>query len=643
MVQISPLDWVWIIGFLILMITIGIVFYRLGKRSESDYFLAGRQLPWWLPATSVFATHTATDTPIFVAGVVLTYGISGIWYIIFPIWVAVSAFTSTRIFRRSLAYTIAEWQNLRFSGMGAEMLRGWFGGWQFFICMFVLGWVGAAMGKVINLLFGWPAWYAVVGLAVLCAIYVLAAGYWGVIMADFQQGIVTFLMIIIVSVWGIMAAGGPKEIIQKITHMKSSYLWSVPKDIKTSNEGKFKVEGIIPGMPPKDVYSESQEGVIFLGTNDQKSNMQVVEPSKEDMLNNDNSFNLIFPGSGDTVLTGKPFKVVWTTPKDIENVKLYYSVNRGTNWTLISDAVRNGQAWRLNPFNFSGWFSGDFPIAWFLTMIIIATLGGIGIGTNTDWFVEAQRLQSAKSLKEASVTMWAGGMSVFIRNGIWVAAILGLFTLVPNFVEISKYETIWYNSGFIYLPLGLVGMFIAAIIAIHLSTISTRLNLGAMYATRDIYHHYINPNASEQKLVWVGRITTAILLLGSIVYGMMITQITQWLIFAMWIMMAGVWLPNILHVIWWRFNAWGYLSAWISSLAFSWLVVWILPQFGIIPHLPTYLQFWVLLVLGVLVFIPVTFLTKPEKMGHLVKFYVMTRPIGWWKPVKEEAIKRGLI
>ncbi|CUS96378.1 hypothetical protein JGI11_00081, partial [Candidatus Kryptonium thompsonii] len=100
---------------------------------------------------------------------------------------------------------------------------------------------------------------------------------------------------------------------------------------------------------------------------------------------------------------------------------------------------------------------------------------------------------------------------------------------------------------------------------------------------------------------------------------------------------------NILQVVWWRFNSWGYLSAWIANLGFSWLVVWILPTFGVIPELPDYLQFWILMFLTALVYIPVTLLTEPEDMEHLVKYYVMTRLIGWWKLVEEERRKRGLI
>jgi hypothetical protein len=99
----------------------------------------------------------------------------------------------------------------------------------------------------------------------------------------------------------------------------------------------------------------------------------------------------------------------------------------------------------------------------------------------------------------------------------------------------------------------------------------------------------------------------------------------------------------VLQVVWWRFNAWGYLSAWMSSLVFSWLVVWVLPQFGALPVLPNHAQFWILMGLGVIVFVPFTLLTKPEQMDHLVRFYVMTRPLGWWGPVRREAERQGLI
>ncbi len=635
-------DWFWLVAFIVLMIGTGVAFYRLAQRTEEDFFLAGRRLPWWLPAMSVYATHTATDTPIYVTGLVFLYGISGTWYLIFPVWIAVSAFTSTRIFRRSLAYTIAEWQNLRFSGVRAEMLRGWFAGWQFFMSMFVLGWVGAAMGKVSAILFGWPNWVGVVGFASLCAVYVLAAGYWGVVVADFQQGIIAFILILLVSIWGILAGGGPAAVIDKFERMNSTYTWRVPDASPDASRCLLKIEGRIPTDPPRSLRAE-MPGYFSIAAELPGGRRHGAAPSREHVFQPADGLAILFPQPGDTLLAGEEVKVVWSRVEDIQDLRLSFSRDAGATWELISDRLRNGQSWRLSPFAFSGWLHGDFPLAWFLTMLAMAIIGGLGVGTNSDWFVEAQRMQSAETLKGATLAMLGGGISVLIRNGIWIASILSLFTLAPHVASTAQVELSWYTSGFRYLPVGAVGLFVAGIVAIHLSTVSTRLNMGAMYATRDLYHHYVRPHATDRELVWAGRVSTLVLLLGSFVYGMMITEITEWLIFAMWIMFAGVWLPNVLQVVWWRFNAWGYLSAWVSSLAFSWLVVWVLPQFDLLPELPNHVQFWVLLALGAVVFVPFTLFTQPEEMEHLVRFYVMTRPVGWWGPVKREAIRRGLI
>ncbi|HID07013.1 MAG TPA: sodium:solute symporter, partial [Armatimonadetes bacterium] len=459
----TTLDWLWVAIFIIVMVVCGAIFYQLGKRSEADFFLAGRGLPWWLPAISVYATHTATDTPMWVAGVIYKHGLRGLWYTFFAGWCAISAFVSSRIFRRSLAYTQAEWQTLRYSGLGAELLRGWIAGYQVYMNMFIMGWVSMAMGKVCNYLFGWDTWIGMVVFTAVCAIYVTAAGYWGVVMADFQQGVVALLTIIIVSIWGVCIAGGPHGVVQRLQELH--------------------------------------------------------------------------------------------------------------------------QTWRLNPFAVTGFTSGDFPLAWLITMLVVAIIGGFGMGTTIDWYTEAQRAQSAKTVRDACYSIWWGTALVLIRNALWAVAVLGFFVLFPDIKETAKYEMAWFRIAE-FLPAGMVGFFFAAILAIHLSTISTMLNLGASYAVRDLYHHYINPQATQRQLVRAGRFSTLILLIGAFIYGFMMIrtgeEITKWLLFALWLMLAGMWLPSILQVIWWRFNAWGYLTSWVASLGLSWLVAWVLPALGII-------------------------------------------------------------
>jgi SSS family solute:Na+ symporter len=525
MIHFTGLDYFWIVAYIVLTIGSGVIFYRLGKRSSADFFLAGRGLPWWLPATSNFATHTATDTPMWFSGWVYKSGMYGLWGSLFAGWCAISAWVSTRIFRRSLAGTQAEWQTLRFSGLPAELMRGWMAGWQVALNMFVAGWVGIAMGNVCQWLFHWPLWIGLVLFSSICCIYAMTSGFWGVIIADVQQGITMFITIVLVSIWAAIAAGGPHAIVQKI-----------------------------------------------------------------------------------------------------------HALNRPE---------------MINPFHFTGFATGNFPLLWLVTMIAVPFLGGFGMATHFDWFVEAQRVQSAKNVKAASYSIWWGAMAVIVRNAIWMVAVLAFFVLHPNLTNSSEYQLAWFRMGFDYLPAGMVGFFFAAILAIHFSTVSGTLNLGAMYATRDLYHHYLNPNASEKQIIWVGRLMTVVILFGSFFFGLMIgTDVSQWLFFALWLMIAGTWLPNILQVIWWRLNGWGYLSAWIANLGVCWLVVWILPKFeafAFLRNLKDFHQFWLLMVLVALVYFPVTLLTKPDDMDRLVKLYIQTRPIGFWGPVRREAERRGLL
>jgi len=70
----------------------------------------------------------------------------------------------------------------------------------------------------------------------------------------------------------------------------------------------------------------------------------------------------------------------------------------------------------------------------------------------------------------------------------------------------------------------------------------------------------------------------------------------------------------------------------------------VLPAFGVLPKdLPDYIQFWLLMGLTFLIYFPITLLTPPEDEGHLVKYYVMARPLGWWKPIHKKAVEMGLI
>ena len=102
---------------------------------------------------------------------------------------------------------------------------------------------------------------------------------------------------------------------------------------------------------------------------------------------------------------------------------------------------------------------------------------------------------------------------------------------------------------------------------------------------------------------------------------------------------------NLLEPFFWLLSAALEIYFWmlIINVVMSWLVVWVLPGLGLLPELPNWANFWLLALLVSLVYIPVTFWSKPDDLNHLVRYYVMARPLGFWGPVRKEAIRRGMI
>ena len=137
--------------------------------------------------------------------------------------------------------------------------------------------------------------------------------------------------------------------------------------------------------------------------------------------------------------------------------------------------------------------------------MVMAIFGGLGMGNFIDWYPEAQRIQSARSVRDAAYSIWAGGLAAIFRNSFWAASILAFFVLFPNIDRSqAEYEFGWFQDGLrLSCRPASIGMLFAAIIAIHLSTISTHLNLGALYATRDLYHHYHQPRGQRAE-TWSG-------------------------------------------------------------------------------------------------------------------------------------------
>ncbi len=122
--QLTTLDWSFVIFFFALSLGIGIYVSRRAGKNTSEYFLSGRDMPWWLLGLSMVATTFSTDTPNLVTDIVRQNGVAGNWvWWAFLLTGMLTVFVYARLWRKSEVLTDIEFYELRYSGPGARFLR----------------------------------------------------------------------------------------------------------------------------------------------------------------------------------------------------------------------------------------------------------------------------------------------------------------------------------------------------------------------------------------------------------------------------------------------------------------------------------------------------------------------------------------
>jgi Na+/proline symporter len=216
--RLSGLDYGIIGGYLVFALSVGFVLGRKASQSLTQYFAAGRELPWWLAGTSMVATTFASDTPLAITGIVRTQGIWGNWFW----WNGALAnllgtFLFAPLWRRSEALTDLEFIALRYSGKPAAILRGFralYG--ALVVNSIVMGWVIHAMVKIIRTTFGWEPLLALTVLIAITFLYTLAAGLWGVVLTDFLQFALAMTGAIWLAFAALKAVGGGEALVQRL-------------------------------------------------------------------------------------------------------------------------------------------------------------------------------------------------------------------------------------------------------------------------------------------------------------------------------------------------------------------------------------------------------------------------------------------
>ena len=506
--QLSTLDWSILIVFFVILLSIGFFASKKAGNSVNEFFLSGRNMPWWLLGISMVATTFSADTPNLVTDIVRTNGVSGNWvWWAFLLTGMLTVFVYAKLWRRSEVLTDLEFYELRYGGKGAAFLRGFRAVYLgVFFNIMIMASVCLAGIKIGSVMLGLTPTQTLLIASSVTVLYSSLGGLKGVILTDFFQ----FTLAMIATFWAaavivnLPEVGGLGELI--------SHPEILPK------------LDLIPDISDRELFL-----VVFL----------------------------------------LPIAVQW--------------------WSV--------------------WYPGAEP-------------GGGGY--------VAQRMLSAKDENHAVwATLLFNFMHYAVRPWPWILIALASLIVFPNlddlqlaFPEISKSiigHDLAYPAMMTLLPSGLLGLLLASLAAAFMSTIASHLNWGSSYVVNDFYKRFFEPEASEKKLVLLGRITTVLLMLFSCLVALLLSNALQ--AFAILLQIgAGTGLLFILRWFWYRINIYSEISAMIISFLVAFYLQIVHSRIGFDP-ISTEGQ----LILGVAIttfsWILITYLTPEEDKEVLRDFY----------------------
>ena len=185
----SYLDWSLIFFYFAISIAIGISLTRKAGKNSTEFFAAGKQMPWWLLGVSMVATTFSTDTPNLVTDIVRRDGVSGNW-----VWWAIlltgmlTVFVYAQLWKRSEVLTDIEFYELRYSGKPAAFLRAFRAIYLgFFFNVVIMASVSLAAIKIGGVLLGLTPIQVILIAGTVTVVYSSLGGLRGVIITDLIQ------------------------------------------------------------------------------------------------------------------------------------------------------------------------------------------------------------------------------------------------------------------------------------------------------------------------------------------------------------------------------------------------------------------------------------------------------------------------
>ena len=257
----------------------------------------------------------------------------------------------------------------------------------------------------------------------------------------------------------------------------------------------------------------------------------------------------------------------------------------------------------------------------------------------------AQRMLASRSERDSVFgTLLFNAAHYALRPWPWVIVALASILVYPTLDDIAHAlphvdprligHDMAYPAMLRFLPAGFLGLMVAGLLSAYVSTISTHLNWGTSYVVHDLYRRFLRPGESERHYVFVGRLVTAVLML----IAALLTLVLETARASFDLMLsvgAGTGLIYLLRWFWWRVNAWSEIAAMVSSFVVA-AAFFIAGRQGAM--IPSHVSLLVTIAVTSVVWLTVTFLTRPTDEETLVTFYERVRPGGpGWRHIAAKA------
>ncbi|HEX2607322.1 MAG TPA: sodium:solute symporter family protein [Flavisolibacter sp.] len=252
---------------------------------------------------------------------------------------------------------------------------------------------------------------------------------------------------------------------------------------------------------------------------------------------------------------------------------------------------------------------------------------------------DMQKILSTRSPKEAS--KMTGFVSIVLLP-IRYAMVIGLTVLGLLYYQQLNlsdgrggvdFERVLPGAINSFLPVGILGLVLTGLLGAFMGTFSGTLNAAQAYIVNDIYLKYVNPRASNRKIMTMNYATGIVVVTIGVVLGFFakdVNSILQWIVSGLY---GGYIAANVLKWYWWRFNAHGFFFGMLTGIAGALVFSHFFEGSEFLFYFP------VLFALSIAGCLIGTYTAPPTEASVLKKFYSTVRPWGFWKPVHVQVIQ----